>query len=235
MKRMIRAAASAALLTSGLGSFGCVNTDPGGGAREEGHGPIGDCWRNAYDPCYPDRYIFAAREATLAPFAQQVVNGHALNQTIFNFYFEFNSDGLSASGIEKLNSLARTRPAPDPKIFLATARDLPPNIDPTKLAAVRNDLDARRADVIQKFLASQPAFVPVAYEVLITDPVVPSIYSEFAANAYRGSLAGVKGGVSGAGTGVLGTGGGGTSITSPATGGGAAPGGGFGAPGGAGR
>src|SRR5262245_49955435 len=108
MNRMIRAAAAAAILTSGLGSIGCVSTGScgsgscGGGAlgghrgaaRGEGHGALGDCYRNFIDPCYPERYEHAARQAVLAPFAQQVHNGHVLNQTIWNYYFEAGSDKL---------------------------------------------------------------------------------------------------------------------------------------------
>jgi hypothetical protein len=233
MKRMIRAAASAALLAGGLGSTGCVTTDTAGGSRGEGHGPIGDHWRNAVDPCYPERYGFAAREATIAPFAQQALNGHVLDQTIWNYQFEFGSDILTPAAIEKLNSLARTRPAPDPKIYIQTARDIPATTDPAKIADVRSELDAKRAAAIQKFMASQPAFAPVAYEVLVHDAAVPAIAEVMAGNAYRGSVQGYKGNVSGGGTGVLGTGGGGGSVTAPpTTGGGTFGSSNFGTPGG---
>ncbi len=67
MTRFIRAASAAAILTSGLCSLGCVT---GGGKTH------GDAYRNAVDPCYPERYNHAARQAVLAPFAQQVHNGH---------------------------------------------------------------------------------------------------------------------------------------------------------------
>jgi hypothetical protein len=224
MNRMMRAAATAALLVGGLGSVGCVNTGTTGcgsggggcgaggcgigGARGEGHGPLGDCWRNAVDPCYPERYWYAARQATVYPFAQQVLNGHVLNQTIWNYYFDFGTDVLTPAGIEKLNSLVRTRPAPDPRIYIQTARDIPATVDPLKIPEIRTDLDARRAEAIRKHLASQPQFAPVAYEVYVHDSAVPSINAEMAMRAYNGSFLGYRGGVSGAGTGVLGTGGG---------------------------
>jgi hypothetical protein len=230
MNRMIRAAASAALLVSGLGSVGCVNTGTTGGgcssggcggsgiggggiggARGEGHGPIGDCWRKFNDPCYPDRYEYAARQAVIAPFAQQVVNGHVLNQTIFNYYFELNKDVLTTAGMEKLASLSRTRPAPDAKLYLQTARDLPTDTDPAKIPDLRTDLDARRAVAIRKYLASQPSFAPVAWDMELIDPVVPGLATNFGEFAYRGSIQGYKGNVSGGGTGVLGTGSGGAS------------------------
>jgi hypothetical protein len=230
MKRMIRAAASAAILFGGFGSVGCVTTGGGGSRvadRGEGHGPIGDTWRNAVDPCYPERYNYAARGAVIAPFAQQIHNGTVLNQTVFNYYFEFNSDALTLGGQEKLISLARTRPAPDPKLFLQSARDLPANTDLARLPDARADLDARRAATIQRFLAAQPAFGgPVNYTIEVIDAPTPGIASTFATQAYNGSLQGYRGGVSGGGTGVLGTGGGagggGGAITAPpaSTGGG---------------
>lgn len=219
MNRMIRAATTAALLTAGLGSMGCVSTgtcgsgDCGGigggrGARGEGHGPLGDHGRNFIDPCYPERYQHAARQAVLAPFAQQVHNGHVLNQTIWNYYFEFGTDTLTPAGAEKLISLARVRPAPDPKIFLQTARDLPSNTDPAKIADIRADLDAKRAATVQKYLASQPTFAPVTYEIALHDPATPGVNSEFAGSAYRSSSQGYRGGITGAaGIGALGTGG----------------------------
>jgi hypothetical protein len=137
-----------------------------------------------------------------------VHNGDVLNKTIFNHYFEFGTDTITVAGIEKLNSLARTRPAPDPELFIQTARDFPANTDPTKLADLRTELDAKRAAVIQQYLASQPTFAPVAYKIYVHDPIVPSIYAEMALRSYNGSLQGYRGGVTGGGTGVLGTGGG---------------------------
>lgn len=232
MNRMIRAAAAAAILTSGLGSIGCVNTGTsgcgGGGCGAGGaggNGPggrktLGDCYRNAVDPCYPERYNHAARQATLAPFAQQVHNGYVLNQTIWNWYFEFGSDKLTPAGIEKLTSLARERPAPDPKIFIQTARDIPATTDPAKIADVRNDLDTKRAASIRAYMASQPTFAPVVYEFYVHDPATPGINSEMASNAYRSSFRGYSGGITGsAGIGALSTGGG-TNLTVVGTGGG---------------
>lgn len=212
MNRMIRAATAAVLLTSGLGSIGCVHTDRAG--RGEGHGAAGDHYRNHVDPCYPQRYEYAARQAVLAPFAQQVHNGHVLNQTIWNYYFEADpvtklpTDKLSAAGMEKLDSIARTRPGPDTRLYIQTARDLPPG-DPAKMADARNDLDTKRAAAIQKYMGSQPAFGgSVAYEIYVHDPAVPGINAEMSANAYRSSIQGYAGGITGAaGIGALSTGG----------------------------
>ncbi len=219
MNRMMRAAAAAAILTSGLGSIGCVGT--GGGARGEGHGPIGDHWRNAADPCYPERYNHAARQAVIAPFAQQVHNGHALNQTVWNYYFEAGTDKLTSAGMEKLDSIARTRPSPDPKLYIQASRDLSLTADNAgKIADLRTDLDVKRAVAIQKYMGTQPAIGgAVAYEVYVHDAPTPGINAEMAANAYRGSFQGYRGAVSGSGTGVLGTGGSSNLTAAPTTGG----------------
>jgi hypothetical protein len=227
MKRMLRAAAAAAILTSGLGSIGCVSTGTcgkggcgGGAGGGDGHGVFGDLYRKTNDPCYPERYQYAAREAVVAPFAQQVYNGHVLNQTVWNHYFEFGTDALTPAGAEKLISISRVRPGPDPRVYLQTARDLPSNADPAKVADARTDLDVKRAAVVQKFLANQPAFAgPVPYEIFVHDPETPGIRAELVLRAYNGSYQGYRGGVSGAGTGVLGTGGG-TNLNAVPTGGG---------------
>lgn len=228
MNRMIRAATVAALLTSGLGSVGCVHTRGDGGGAD-----LGGCYRNAVDPCYPERYQHAARQAVIGPFAQQVHNGYVMNQTIYNYYFEPGTDKLTPAGLEKLDSLARVRPAADPKLYIQTARDIlatPENAD--KVATMRDELNVKRAQAIIKYMNTQPSLIATAYEVFVHDPVVPGINAEFAASAYRGSARGYAGSISGAaGIGALGTGGGGGNlfiVPAPAAGGGpggAAPGG----------
>jgi hypothetical protein len=198
MNRSIRAAAAAAILTCGLGSIGCAN---GTGATLE------DRYRNAYDVSWPDRYDYAARESVLAPFAQQVATGHFIDQTIWNWYFEYQSDKLSRGGIDKLNALARETPGADPVIYLQTARDLevtPENTD--KFNALRENLDARRAASIKKYMGTQPG-VGVSYVVKVHDAPVPSIYGPFGVAAFNGQKSGFKGGIT-AGTSGGGTGGG---------------------------
>ena len=221
MTKTIRAAAAAAILTSGLGSVGCVGTGT------SGRPTIEDRARNVYDPCYPERYNHAARQAVLAPFAQQVHNGHVLNHTIFTYYFETGSDKLTSAGTEKLDSIVRTRPAPDPKLYLQTATDLPmTDANAAKIVDLRSELDGKRAAAIQKYLASVTTFAPVSFEIYVHNPATPGINAEFTANPYRSSGQGYRGGITGSiGGGATGTGGGGgtggTSLTSPAgTGGG---------------
>ncbi|AMV29166.1 hypothetical protein VT84_32525 [Gemmata sp. SH-PL17] len=218
MTKMMRAAAAVAILTSGMGSVGCV------GAGASGRPTLDDRARNVYDPCYPERYNHAARQAVLAPFAQQVHNGQVLNQTIFTYYFETGSDKLTSAGVEKLDSIARTRPAPDPKLYLQTAMDVPVT-DATagKITELRADLDAKRAAAVQKYLATVPSFAPVSYEIFVHNPATPGINAEFSANPFRSSGLGYRGGI----TGMTGTGGAvstgatqGTSLSSPAGAGG---------------
>ncbi len=205
MNRMIRAATAAAILSGGLGSVGCVHTD-----RANRDATNGTRCANWIDPCYPERYSYAAREAVLYPFAQQAYNGHVVNQTIWNYYFVPGTDQLTPAGAEKLDSLARVRPAPDPRLYIQTARDLTETGDPVKLADARTELDAKRGAAIQKYMSNQPAFGGrVAYEVFVHDPDVPGIYSGFADYAWNYSLRGYRGGVSGGGTGTMGGGGGG--------------------------
>src|SRR5262249_17343864 len=88
-------------------------------------GMAGCCCQDKYiDPCYPERYVYTARKEVTAAFAPQVQNGRVLDQTIWNFYFDQASDRLNAGGMDCLDTLIRRRPSPDPRIFLATARDL---------------------------------------------------------------------------------------------------------------
>ena len=202
MTKLIRAATAAAILTSAFGSVGCMST-----GRGDGHGAIGDHWRNAVDPCYPERYNHAARQATLAPFAQQVHNGHVLNQTLYTYHFEAGTDKLTPAGIEKLDAIARTRPAPDPKLFIQSATDITvTEANAAKIVDLRTDLEAKRAAAIQKYLATVPTFGPVSYEIAVHNPATPGIAAEPAASAYRSSFQGYRGGISGAaGIGTLGT------------------------------
>src|SRR5262245_51700396 len=115
MTRYFRAAAAALVLTGGFGSVGCAHKAATGcNGSGAGSGNSGKC----VDPSWPDRYAYAARQAVIAPFAQQVANGHFTNQTIWNWYFEPGTDKLNTAGMEKLDSIARTTPNPDTKLFV---------------------------------------------------------------------------------------------------------------------
>src|SRR5436309_10856752 len=91
-----------------------------------GAAAAGGCaqYRNVVDPCYPQRYECTARKEVLEAFGPQVQNGHILDQTIWNYHFVEGTDKLTAGGYDFLDYLVRRRPAPDGRVFLATARDL---------------------------------------------------------------------------------------------------------------
>lgn len=248
MNRMMRAAAAAAILTSGLGSIGCVSTgncgsggcgsgSGVGAARGDGHGVLGDRYRNFIDPCYPERYNHAARQSVIYPFAQQVHNGQVLNQTIWNYHFEAGTDKLTPGGMEKLNALARTRPAPDPKLYIQAAVDVAlTDANADKINDLRADLDSKRAAAIQKYLSTVPAVAPVAYEVYVHNAPVPGVFADPVAGAYRASFLGYRGGITGAaGIGSLSTGGSTNLTVAPVINSGAAGVGGGAAPTGSGR
>lgn len=115
-------------------------------------------YRDTVDPCYPERYNAEARRVTHQVFDAQAHNGHVLDQTVWNHHFERDDKGaatdkLSVGGQQKLNYLIRRRPAPDAKVYLQTANDIGGDVE--KLAAVRQELDARRAQAIQRYLAAQ--------------------------------------------------------------------------------
>jgi len=172
------------------------------------HQSAGDRLNNAYDPCWPQRYNAVARQEVLAPFAQQALNGHVINQTVWNYHFEPGSDRITAAGVEKLDSLVRIRPSPDTKIYIQTARDLSPSPDTVdRLHADRMALDIKRANMVAKFLAAEPQ--RFAWEIYVHDPADPSINSTAASNAFRAQLQGYLGGIQGGGgVGAQGAGGG---------------------------
>jgi len=64
-----------------------------------------DCYRNLVDPCYPERYEFAARQEVIGAMAPQVYNGHVLDQTVWNYQFEPGTDRLTAGGMDPARRL----------------------------------------------------------------------------------------------------------------------------------
>ncbi|HSQ56788.1 MAG TPA: hypothetical protein VLM40_13690 [Gemmata sp.] len=191
MNRFVRAAAAALVIAGGFGSVGCATrTGNNTGCR----------YYNWVDPSWPDRYSYAARQSVIAPFGQQVTNGHFQNQVIWNWYFEPGTDKLNGAGMEKLDSIARTTPNPDTKLFVQAPRDLAvTNENMAKIGALRDDLAAKRAVAIQKYMATQPG-AAVSYELAMVDMPVPGIYAPFATNSFRGQLRGYQGLITGVST-----------------------------------
>jgi hypothetical protein len=202
MKRMIRVAAAAVLVSGGIG---CTHSH----GDKDGAAGGGGVYRSFVDPCWPERYNMTARSEVLAPFAQQVNNGTVMHQTLWNWYFEKGTDKLTPAGMAKLDSIAQTRPAPDPRLYLQAARDLEAtndNLD--KIAADRETLTSKRAAVVMKYLSAQPAIGnPTPYEVFVHDTPTLGMPASFTAatvrdqqRGYVGSLPGAAGGGSGGGT-----------------------------------
>ncbi len=94
-----------------------------------------------------------------------------------------------------------------------------------KVAALRNELDAKRAAAIQKYLATQPRAGRSTYEVFVHDAAdAGHLRRPFATAAFRGQTSGYRGGLSGGsvGNGSVGGGSGGglpTGSTDGSTGG----------------
>lgn len=130
-----------------------------------------ECYRNLVDPCWPDRYAYAARQEVCQGFVGQVNNGHVLDQTVWNYHFEAGSERLTPGGMKHLANLARRRPCPDARIYLQTAQDVPFDpAAPEKFVDARNNLDNQRVEAIQKYLNAQTAERPVPWLVAVHDP-----------------------------------------------------------------
>jgi hypothetical protein len=230
MNQTVRAAAAAVVMAAtGLASVGCTHTGTAcgptacgpkvaGACGPAGCGPAGcgagmrhsgasieDLYRNVVDTTWPEHYNYAARQAVIAPFAQQAANGHFLEQTIWNWHFEPGTANLNGAGRAKIEALARTTPRPDPKVFVQYAQDLPltaENAD--NFAALASELTAKRIDAVRKYLEAQPGNT-VPYEIVAHNAPTPGIYSQFAATAFRGQPLGYVGGLL-TGMGALGAG-----------------------------
>ncbi len=123
------------------------------------------------DPCYPERYEYQARQPIAQVFNTQAANGHVLDQTVWNYFFDAGTDKLTQGGLVYLDHLSRKRPQPDTKLFLQTAYDI--SYDPAapeKLVNARVELDGKRVAAVQKYLQANTAGRPVVWEVAIHDP-----------------------------------------------------------------
>ena len=56
-------------------------------------------YHDLVDPCYPQRYEFMARKEVNEAFIPQVQNGHVLDQTVWNYYFEPGTERLTTGGL----------------------------------------------------------------------------------------------------------------------------------------
>jgi hypothetical protein len=222
--------ACAILFGCGLGLVTGCHTLPskssGTGACASGScGPNNNCG-DLYDRCWPERYNTLAQRSVNQAFAPQVMNGHVLDQTIWNQHFEPGTDKLNGAGLAHLQYLARRRPCPDTTIYLATALDL--KYDPAcpeRYCGARQELDTARVAAIQKYLTALNGGRPVDYTIKIHDPADPAIGAQGPARSvtqmytrFRGGLGGVGGQTGGGGAGA-GTGGGGAALGGAGAGG----------------
>jgi hypothetical protein len=169
------------------------------------------CSNQLYDRCYPQRYNYLAENEVNRAFAPQVLNGHVLDQTVWNHYFEPCTDRLTAGGCQELLYLSRRRPQPDTTIYLATATDLPydPNC-PDQYCKSKQELDAKRAVAVQKFLVGANCGRPVDFHICVHDPhdvtisTIPAsssvvqMYARFRGGLVTGGAGGAAGGAGGA-------------------------------------
>jgi hypothetical protein len=138
------------------------------------------------DPCWPERYEFAARKCVNSAFLPQINNGHVLDQTVWNYHFEAGTDKLTEGGQAHLAYLARRRPCPDTMVYVQTAQDV--NYDPAnpdRFTEGRSNLDSKRVEAVQKYLNAYTAGRATTFQVLVHDPNEVGIAAQNANIAVR--------------------------------------------------
>ena len=157
-------------------------------------------YRDLVDPCYPWRYNWQAEQSVCEVRSAQINNGHVLDQTIWNWHFERGTDKLTPAGMDKLATLARRRPHPDPVIYLATAGTDPASGDLAD-AADRNKKNDARIAAIQKYLAAQTDGRGLAFQVYVHDPAEPYLNAGPMGRSMSGRNASFTGTLTGGGGG----------------------------------
>jgi hypothetical protein len=157
MKGLITKALAAAGGSAVLALAGCCSTDCS--------------YSDLVDICYPQRYEAMSRREVNEAMAPQLNNGHVLDQTVWDDYFEAGTDKLTPGGQEHLKYLARRRPHADPVIYLQAAQDV--TYDPAHPEAyvkARADLNNKRVQAIETFLGAYTAAAPESFRVVVHDP-----------------------------------------------------------------
>ena len=161
-------------------------------------------YRDLVDPCWPERYNSMSRHSIREMSTAQAERGHMLEQTIWNWHFEADpktggpTDKLNQAGIAKLGLITRTMPSPDFQLFLQTAQDIvyKEGIAPEKLVTQRQQLDERRMQAIQRFLATQtPLHGGGTYQIAVHDIAPPGLPGVWPPMADENILKTVKTGV----------------------------------------
>lgn len=178
MTRTVRAATAAVMVASGL-AVGCASADRPGVQERFQQVNNNNCW--------PERPSAMAREAVLHPFETQRNNAAVLDGVLNNLDFEAGSEKLNGVGRDKLDRLARKMPAPDPKVYVQTANDVPYDDNaPEKAVAARVELDQKRAQTVLAYLNTRPNTRGAAFEVQSIDIADPGINSAGPAQSVRG-------------------------------------------------
>lgn len=170
---------------------------------------LGGCYsyRQHVDPCWMDRYNIVERRTVNGVFDAQAMNGHILDQTIWNYYFQTKevddpktklkmylpTSELNVAGMNQLKYLSRRRPIPDGKLYLQTAQDLPVDTPMDKLSGARSELDAQRSAAVKSYMAVLVAnrAQPMAFEVAVHDPAPVDIIALPISGAIRPTPTGV--------------------------------------------
>ncbi len=211
MLKTVRAASIAAVIVGGVASMGCTG-GPGIQSR----------YQKIVDPCQQERYKVQARDNVVQPFDAMANNAAVLDATLWNWNFEPGKETLNASGMKKVDYIARRLPTPTGKVWIQTARDLPYDAaNPDKIVTARTNLDAKRSQAVLAYLTAQPNGAATHYEVQAHDAMDPAIYAAGPTNAFRSLTAqfGATAGGSGGGGGTVVGAGGGAAPGTPAAGG----------------
>jgi len=131
-------------------------------------------YRDLVDPCWPERYNYAARKEVCEAFTPQVHNGRVIEQTLWTYFFDPGTATLNNEGREHLKNLLQRRPCPDTTLYLATAQEFydlkyDPK-EPEKFAEKRCELDTLRAQEVQKYLTAQTAGRNLCFNIVVHDP-----------------------------------------------------------------
>jgi hypothetical protein len=135
-------------------------------------------YRQCVDPCWPQRWNEMARSSVRETFNAQAMNGHILDQTVWDYYFAADKEGkvgdtLNEAGRARLDYMARRRPVPDLHVYLQTAQNVPyAGNAPERTIAARQEIDQKRIQAVQAYLSTRlsPAGINTPVEVTVFDP-----------------------------------------------------------------